>query len=103
RKRERETDSLLCPVCLSVFTKPVSIPCGHNFCMNCITEYWSTLSVLQCPLCKEMFYTRPLLRVNPQCWFQSLCKCTVYKIWGKLQSAETEEVTWTSDETFLSR
>ncbi|KAL4009402.1 hypothetical protein ACER0C_003254 [Sarotherodon galilaeus] len=58
-------DSLLCPVCLSVFTKPVSIPCGHNFCMNCITEYWSTLSVLQCPLCKEMFCTRPLLRVNP--------------------------------------
>ncbi|XP_005464771.2 uncharacterized protein LOC100708399 [Oreochromis niloticus] len=58
-------DSLLCPVCLSVFTKPVSIPCGHNFCMNCITEYWSALSVLQCPLCKEMFCTRPLLRVNP--------------------------------------
>ncbi|XP_042071484.1 uncharacterized protein LOC121812718 [Haplochromis burtoni] len=58
-------DSLLCPVCLSVFTKPVSIPCGHNFCMNCITDYWSTLSVLQCPLCKETFYTRPLLRVNP--------------------------------------
>uniref|UniRef100_A0A668U3G4 E3 ubiquitin/ISG15 ligase TRIM25-like n=1 Tax=Oreochromis aureus TaxID=47969 RepID=A0A668U3G4_OREAU len=58
-------DSLLCPVCLSVFTKPVSIPCGHNFCLDCITDYWSTLSVLQCPLCKEMFYTRPLLRVNP--------------------------------------
>uniref|UniRef100_A0A3P9BSX7 RING-type domain-containing protein n=1 Tax=Maylandia zebra TaxID=106582 RepID=A0A3P9BSX7_9CICH len=53
------TRSLLCPVCLSVFTKPVSIPCGHNFCMNCITDYWSTLSVLQCPLCKETFYTRP--------------------------------------------
>ncbi|KAL3970393.1 p38 MAP kinase [Sarotherodon galilaeus] len=58
-------DSLLCPVCLSVFTKPVMIPCGHNFCLDCITEYWSTLSVLQCPLCKETFYTRPLLRVNP--------------------------------------
>uniref|UniRef100_A0A3P8PTS3 RING-type domain-containing protein n=1 Tax=Astatotilapia calliptera TaxID=8154 RepID=A0A3P8PTS3_ASTCA len=58
-------EDLLCPVCLSVFTKPVSIPCGHNFCMNCITDYWSTLSVLQCPLCKETFYTRPLLRVNP--------------------------------------
>lgn len=58
-------DSLLCPVCLSVFTKPVSIPCGHNFCLDCITDYWSTLSVLQCPLCKEKFYTRPLLRVNP--------------------------------------
>ena len=34
-------------------------------------------------------------------WFQSLCKCTVYKVWGNLQSAETEEVTWMSDETFL--
>ncbi|CAI5657005.1 unnamed protein product [Oreochromis niloticus] len=58
-------DSLRCPICLSVFTKPVTIPCGHNFCLDCITEYWSTLSVLQCPLCKETFYTRPLLRVNP--------------------------------------
>uniref|UniRef100_A0A3Q4G8M4 Uncharacterized protein n=1 Tax=Neolamprologus brichardi TaxID=32507 RepID=A0A3Q4G8M4_NEOBR len=58
-------DSLLCPICLSVFTKPVSIPCGHNFCLDCITDYWSYQSVLQCPLCKETFYTRPLLRVNP--------------------------------------
>uniref|UniRef100_A0A668SJ20 RING-type domain-containing protein n=1 Tax=Oreochromis aureus TaxID=47969 RepID=A0A668SJ20_OREAU len=38
-------DSLLCPVCLSVFTKPVTIPCGHNFCLDCLTEYWSYLVV----------------------------------------------------------
>ncbi|XP_039905824.1 E3 ubiquitin-protein ligase TRIM47-like isoform X12 [Simochromis diagramma] len=58
-------DSLLCSICLSVFIKPVSIPCGHNFCLDCITGYWHTLPVPQCPLCKEKFYTRPQLRVNP--------------------------------------
>ncbi|KAK2904377.1 E3 ubiquitin-protein ligase TRIM21-like [Channa argus] len=58
-------ENFLCSICLSVFTKPVSIPCGHNFCLDCITDYWNTTdTVVQCPLCKEMFSTRPMLRVN---------------------------------------
>uniref|UniRef100_A0A3Q0SBA2 Uncharacterized protein n=1 Tax=Amphilophus citrinellus TaxID=61819 RepID=A0A3Q0SBA2_AMPCI len=27
-------ENFLCSICLSVFTKPVSIPCGHNFCLD---------------------------------------------------------------------
>lgn len=58
-------DNLLCSICLGVFTKPVSIPCGHNFCLGCITGYWDTLNgIFHCPLCKEEFHTRPMLRVN---------------------------------------
>ncbi|XP_028444427.1 E3 ubiquitin-protein ligase TRIM21-like [Perca flavescens] len=58
-------DNFLCSICLDVFTKPVSIPCGHNFCFDCITNYWDTNdTVMQCPLCKENFYSRPMLRVN---------------------------------------
>lgn len=54
-----------CSICLEVFIKPTTIPCGHNFCLNCITDYWNTVStVLKCPLCTEEFYYRPVLRVN---------------------------------------
>uniref|UniRef100_A0A8C9XCN8 B30.2/SPRY domain-containing protein n=1 Tax=Sander lucioperca TaxID=283035 RepID=A0A8C9XCN8_SANLU len=35
-------DQFLCSICLDVFTDPVTIPCGHNFCKNCITEHWNT-------------------------------------------------------------
>lgn len=54
-----------CSICLSVFTKPVSTPCGHNFCFDCIKGYWDTTDTLiSCPLCKEEFNIRPKLRVN---------------------------------------
>ncbi|XP_074485931.1 E3 ubiquitin-protein ligase TRIM39-like isoform X2 [Sebastes fasciatus] len=57
-------DQFLCSICLDVFTDPVAIPCGHNFCKNCITEHWNTSDRCQCPICKEAFTTRPDLRVN---------------------------------------
>jgi len=57
-------DQFLCSICLDVFTDPVSIPCGHNFCKACITKYWDNSDLCQCPMCKEKFYRRPELRVN---------------------------------------
>ncbi|XP_068445507.1 uncharacterized protein [Clinocottus analis] len=57
-------DQFLCSICLDVFTDPVSTPCGHNFCKKCITEHWNTSDRCQCPMCKELFTTRPDLRVN---------------------------------------
>uniref|UniRef100_A0A8D0AC49 E3 ubiquitin-protein ligase TRIM21-like n=1 Tax=Sander lucioperca TaxID=283035 RepID=A0A8D0AC49_SANLU len=33
-------DQFLCSICLDVFTDPVTIPCGHNFCKTCITDHW---------------------------------------------------------------
>ncbi|XP_076584551.1 E3 ubiquitin-protein ligase TRIM21-like [Chaetodon auriga] len=57
-------DQFLCSICLDVFTDPVTTPCGHNFCKNCITEHWKINESCQCPTCKEAFTTRPDLRVN---------------------------------------
>ncbi|XP_044199392.1 E3 ubiquitin-protein ligase TRIM21-like [Thunnus albacares] len=57
-------DQFLCSICLDVFTDPVTIPCGHNFCKNCITKHWDTNVQCQCPMCKELFDKRPKLRVN---------------------------------------
>uniref|UniRef100_A0A3Q3ENZ7 RING-type domain-containing protein n=1 Tax=Labrus bergylta TaxID=56723 RepID=A0A3Q3ENZ7_9LABR len=58
------TLSFLCSICLDVFNDPVTIPCGHNFCKNCITEHWNTSDQYRCPMCKEAFTNRPKLRVN---------------------------------------
>ncbi|XP_068451767.1 E3 ubiquitin-protein ligase TRIM39-like [Clinocottus analis] len=57
-------DQFLCSICLDVFIDPVTTPCGHNFCKNCITEHWNTSNRSQCPLCKEVFTTRPDMKVN---------------------------------------
>ncbi|XP_028332365.1 E3 ubiquitin-protein ligase TRIM21-like [Gouania willdenowi] len=57
-------DQFLCPICLDVFNQPVSTPCGHNFCMPCLTTYWDDAPTFQCPICKEPFQKRPHLKVN---------------------------------------
>ncbi|XP_074485927.1 E3 ubiquitin-protein ligase TRIM21-like [Sebastes fasciatus] len=57
-------DQFLCSICLDVFIDPVSTPCGHTFCKNCITEHWNTSDRCQCPMCKEAFTIRPDLRIN---------------------------------------
>uniref|UniRef100_A0A3Q3LG74 Uncharacterized protein n=1 Tax=Labrus bergylta TaxID=56723 RepID=A0A3Q3LG74_9LABR len=57
-------DQFLCSICLDVFTDPVSIPCGHNFCKTCITHHWDVNAPCECPMCKDVFEKRPQLRVN---------------------------------------
>ncbi|XP_062299497.1 zinc-binding protein A33-like isoform X2 [Scomber scombrus] len=57
-------DQFLCSICLDVFTHPVTTPCGHNFCKNCITEHWNTKVQSQCPMCNKCFDRRPELHVN---------------------------------------
>ncbi|XP_036452729.1 E3 ubiquitin-protein ligase TRIM39-like [Colossoma macropomum] len=57
-------DQLQCSICLDVFTDPVSTPCGHNFCMICLKDFWDRSSRYKCPVCMEKFHKRPELRVN---------------------------------------
>ncbi|XP_053347491.1 E3 ubiquitin-protein ligase TRIM7 [Clarias gariepinus] len=55
---------LTCSICLDLFTKPVSTPCGHNFCQSCIGGYWASSVECTCPLCKRPFDGRPELSIN---------------------------------------
>ncbi|KAK0132957.1 Zinc finger protein RFP [Merluccius polli] len=57
-------DNFSCSICLDVFNSPVSTPCGHNFCRTCITKFWDDQVQYKCPVCNELFHTRPDLRVN---------------------------------------
>ncbi|XP_033985602.1 E3 ubiquitin-protein ligase TRIM69-like [Trematomus bernacchii] len=57
-------DQFLCPICLDLLIDPVSTPCGHNFCKNCITKHWDISDKCQCPMCNKMFDKKPEMRVN---------------------------------------
>ncbi|CAL8406679.1 unnamed protein product [Arctogadus glacialis] len=57
-------ENFSCPICLDVFSSPVTTPCGHNFCRTCITHFWDEQFRYKCPVCKELFHTRPDFRVN---------------------------------------
>ncbi|KAI7789956.1 putative E3 ubiquitin-protein ligase TRIM39 [Triplophysa rosa] len=58
------TRSTHVPICLEVFSDPVSTPCGHNFCKICLSTYWNNSQDCRCPNCKETFKQRPDLKIN---------------------------------------
>uniref|UniRef100_A0A3B4TIR5 Si:ch211-1n9.6 n=1 Tax=Seriola dumerili TaxID=41447 RepID=A0A3B4TIR5_SERDU len=35
-------ESWKCPVCQDFFTDPVTLSCGHDFCLTCIQAVWET-------------------------------------------------------------
>ncbi|KAM9313164.1 E3 ubiquitin-protein ligase TRIM39-like [Gastrophryne carolinensis] len=60
-------EELECSICLSVYTDPVTLKCGHNFCRNCIVRVLETqeeAAVYSCPQCREEFQERPALHRN---------------------------------------
>ncbi|XP_042173518.1 bloodthirsty-related gene family, member 2 isoform X2 [Oncorhynchus tshawytscha] len=54
----------LCPLCKDIFSSPVTTPCGHSFCQECLCGYWTRHRSDYCPLCKRLFHSRPDLSVN---------------------------------------
>uniref|UniRef100_A0A8C4TCZ5 Uncharacterized protein n=1 Tax=Erpetoichthys calabaricus TaxID=27687 RepID=A0A8C4TCZ5_ERPCA len=57
-------DEFTCSICQDTLTDPVSIPCGHNFCLKCLTNYWNQSQVCSCPHCRHVFMLRPELKRN---------------------------------------
>ncbi|XP_069840530.1 E3 ubiquitin/ISG15 ligase TRIM25-like [Dendropsophus ebraccatus] len=60
-------DELDCSICLSLYTDPVSLRCGHNFCRSCIVQVLDTQDGsggYSCPDCRAEYPERPALEKN---------------------------------------
>uniref|UniRef100_A0A3B4GEL2 RING-type domain-containing protein n=1 Tax=Pundamilia nyererei TaxID=303518 RepID=A0A3B4GEL2_9CICH len=65
--KKMEDRQFCCAVCLDLLKDPVTIPCGHNYCMSCIETYWKAENVKgihSCPQCRQAFTPRPILVKN---------------------------------------
>ncbi len=46
-------NNLKCSICMEIFTKPVTLVCGHNYCQKCISACWAKSSgKRECPHCR---------------------------------------------------
>ncbi|XP_063049863.1 E3 ubiquitin-protein ligase TRIM47-like [Engraulis encrasicolus] len=60
-------DIFMCPICLDFLKDPVTLNCGHNFCLGCIEDCWNeedVKGVYSCPQCRKTFTPRPVLNKN---------------------------------------
>ncbi|XP_075693188.1 E3 ubiquitin/ISG15 ligase TRIM25-like [Rhinoderma darwinii] len=60
-------EELNCSICLQIYTDPVSLRCGHNFCRVCIEKVFNCQNRpenYKCPDCRTVFWERPELQRN---------------------------------------
>uniref|UniRef100_A0A3B3XYS0 RING-type domain-containing protein n=1 Tax=Poecilia mexicana TaxID=48701 RepID=A0A3B3XYS0_9TELE len=63
-QRGVQLEKISCSICLDLLKDPVTIPCGHSYCMNCINDHWDEedqMEVHNCPQCRKEFIPRPNL------------------------------------------
>lgn len=60
--RKRLLDEATCSICLDLFTVPVTLDCGHNFCQACITQCWGKgpTDAACCPQCRARVQVKNL-------------------------------------------
>ncbi|XP_015245538.1 PREDICTED: E3 ubiquitin/ISG15 ligase TRIM25-like [Cyprinodon variegatus] len=52
---EASASELMCPICLQLFSEPLSLPCGHVYCFPCLETMEEGLDQHSCPQCQAEY------------------------------------------------
>ncbi|XP_056246426.1 tripartite motif-containing protein 16-like [Seriola aureovittata] len=59
-----DQERFCCLICLDLLKDPVTIPCGHSYCINCVKTHWDKedeKKIHSCPQYRKTFIPRPVL------------------------------------------
>ncbi|XP_032420373.1 tripartite motif-containing protein 16-like [Xiphophorus hellerii] len=96
-QNQPDQETFSCSICLDLLKDPVTIPCGHSYCMNCINSFWDEgeqKNNYHCPQCRETFTPRPVLKKSTMlaALVEQLKKTGLQAAAADLRSAGPEDV-----------
>ena len=59
---EAEEIDTECFICFTIMVEPVTLPCKHTFCRECLRKFFQTK--VECPMCRAVPPANYKLKVN---------------------------------------
>lgn len=89
--------AITCSICIDIYTNPVTLLCGHSYCINCITRTWNEQfeGEATCPQCRLRFKKRPDLKKNLN--LSEIAEC--YRSSQSDSKADKRDCTYCTDAT----